>query len=202
MIGRTTVESIQSGAVFGFAGQVDGICVASPTSWATPTVVATGGLAELIAPYTESIKHVEPWLTLHGLRVVFDGTRASPMTPILDGAWAARRERLGRATGRSGQAVDGDRPCSVPYRFDPDATAAGLKQAYGHLEAGHRDRRRRSPSPVGSCCAGSRASWRSAQLADSTGRIQLFAPADVDAPTSRSSASSRSATGSASPARS
>lgn len=35
-------------------------------------MVATGGLAELIAPYTSSIVHVEPWLTLHGLRVVFD----------------------------------------------------------------------------------------------------------------------------------
>ena len=71
VIGRTTVESIQSGAVFGFAGQVDGICrrVADELG-GDPEVVATGGLAALIAPYTSSIKVVEPWLTLHGLRLV------------------------------------------------------------------------------------------------------------------------------------
>ncbi|MCU1453159.1 MAG: pantothenate kinase, type [Acidimicrobiales bacterium] len=71
VIGRTTVESIQSGAVFGFAGQVDGICRRLIDELGSPTVVATGGLAELIAPYTASIDHIEPWLTLHGLRLVF-----------------------------------------------------------------------------------------------------------------------------------
>ncbi|MEZ5140545.1 MAG: type III pantothenate kinase [Acidimicrobiales bacterium] len=72
VIGRTTVESIQSGAVFGFAGQVDGICRRLRDELGDPTVVATGGLATLIAPYTSTIQRVEPWLTLHGLRVVFD----------------------------------------------------------------------------------------------------------------------------------
>lgn len=72
VIGRTTVESIQAGAVFGFAGQVDGICRRMAAELGEPMVVATGGLAELIAPYTTSIQRVEPWLTLHGLRVVFD----------------------------------------------------------------------------------------------------------------------------------
>src|SRR6185295_19934572 len=52
VIGRTTVESIQSGAVFGFAGQVDGICARLRNELGSPTVVATGGLASLIAPYT------------------------------------------------------------------------------------------------------------------------------------------------------
>jgi type III pantothenate kinase len=36
------------------------------------TVVATGGLAELIAPYASVVEHVEPWLTLHGLRIVYE----------------------------------------------------------------------------------------------------------------------------------
>ena len=74
IIGRTTIESIQSGAVFGFAGQVDGICsrMAQQLEGGPVTVVATGGLAELIARYTSSIQHLEPWLTLHGLRLVFD----------------------------------------------------------------------------------------------------------------------------------
>jgi len=75
VIGRTTVESIQSGAVFGFAGQVDGICRRLTDELGPSTVVATGGLADLIAPYTSSIQRVEPWLTLHGLRLVFDRNR-------------------------------------------------------------------------------------------------------------------------------
>ena len=36
------------------------------------TVVATGGFSSLIAPYSDTIEHVEPWLTLHGLRIVFE----------------------------------------------------------------------------------------------------------------------------------
>ena len=75
VIGRSTVESLQSGAVFGYAGQADGICRRMRAEIGDATVVATGGLAELIAPYTQSIQHVEPWLTLHGLRVVFDRNR-------------------------------------------------------------------------------------------------------------------------------
>jgi len=76
VIGRTTIESIQSGAVYGFAGQVDGICRRfADELGADPEVIATGGLAELIAPYTSSIKRVEPWLTLHGLRLIFDRNR-------------------------------------------------------------------------------------------------------------------------------
>ena len=43
------------------------------------TVVATGGLSELIAPYSDEIEYVEPWLTLHGLRIIFD--RNSPIRP-------------------------------------------------------------------------------------------------------------------------
>lgn len=71
VIGRTTVESIQAGAVFGFAGQVDGICRRLVDEIGPASVVATGGHAALIAPYTSSIQRVEPWLTLHGLRLVF-----------------------------------------------------------------------------------------------------------------------------------
>ena len=36
------------------------------------TVVATGGFSSLIAPYSDTIEHVEPWLTLHGLRIVYE----------------------------------------------------------------------------------------------------------------------------------
>lgn len=71
-IGRSTAESIQSGAVFGFAAQVDGMCRRFLAELGQATVVATGGLSPLIAPHADTIEHVEPWLTLHGLRVVYE----------------------------------------------------------------------------------------------------------------------------------
>jgi type III pantothenate kinase len=72
VIGRTTIESIQSGAIYGFAAQVDGMCrrVADELG-GDATVVATGGLSGLMARYTPSIQHHEPWLTLHGLRLIY-----------------------------------------------------------------------------------------------------------------------------------
>jgi type III pantothenate kinase len=70
VLGRSTVESIQSGIVYGYAAQVDGLCARIEGELGDCTVVATGGLSPLIAPFTDSIQHVEPWLTLHGLRLV------------------------------------------------------------------------------------------------------------------------------------
>ena len=71
-IGKSTVESIQAGALYGFAGQVDGICRRFVEELGPSTVIATGGLSEVIAPYSTCIEHVEPWLTLHGLRLVYE----------------------------------------------------------------------------------------------------------------------------------
>jgi len=71
VIGRTTVESLQSGAVYGFAGQVDGMVERFRAELGACTVVATGGLAYLIAPVAATIEHVEPFLTLHGLRLIY-----------------------------------------------------------------------------------------------------------------------------------
>jgi type III pantothenate kinase len=73
VIGRSTAESIQSGALYGFAAQVDGLCRRFKDELgAQTTIVATGGLAELISPHTEVVDHVEPWLTLEGLRIVYE----------------------------------------------------------------------------------------------------------------------------------
>ncbi|MGH9047523.1 MAG: type III pantothenate kinase, partial [Acidimicrobiales bacterium] len=73
VIGRSTAESIQSGVLYGFAAQVDGLCRRIRSELGNEaTVIATGGLAELIAPYTETVQHVEPWLTLEGLRLVYE----------------------------------------------------------------------------------------------------------------------------------
>jgi type III pantothenate kinase len=72
VIGQSTEESIQSGVLYGFAAQVDGMCARFAATLGDATVVATGGLAPVVAPYTSAVQHVEPWLTLHGLRIIFE----------------------------------------------------------------------------------------------------------------------------------
>lgn len=71
VIGKSTIESIQSGCMYGYAAQVDGLVSRFEAELGECTVVATGGLSGLIAPLSTTIQHVEPWLTLHGLRLVF-----------------------------------------------------------------------------------------------------------------------------------
>jgi type III pantothenate kinase len=75
VIGKNTIESIQSGALYGFAAQVDGIAARIMDEIGDATVVATGGLAAVIAPYSKAITEHEPWLTLHGLRLIFEKNR-------------------------------------------------------------------------------------------------------------------------------
>jgi type III pantothenate kinase len=72
LIGKNTVESIQSGTVYGVAAQVDGLCRRFEKELGECTVVATGGLAGLISPLTDTIDHHEPWLTLYGLRIIYE----------------------------------------------------------------------------------------------------------------------------------
>jgi type III pantothenate kinase len=73
VISQTTVSALQSGLVYGFAGQVDAIVgrIRDELGAADAPVVATGGLAELIAPHSQTITVVDPELTLHGLRLVW-----------------------------------------------------------------------------------------------------------------------------------
>ena len=72
VIGKSTVESIQSGVIYGFSGQIDAIVDRFAAEIGECTVVATGGLAELLMPFSRTIQHHEPWLTLHGLRIIFE----------------------------------------------------------------------------------------------------------------------------------
>ncbi|KFM84947.1 type III pantothenate kinase [Paenibacillus macerans] len=73
VIGRNTVNAMQAGIIFGYAGQVDGIVERIAGEMGVkPKVVATGGLAELIASETRSIEEVNPRLTLEGLRIIYE----------------------------------------------------------------------------------------------------------------------------------
>jgi type III pantothenate kinase len=72
-VGRNTITSMQAGSVFGFAGQADGIVDRMREEFAsTPTVVATGGLAELITTESRTIQIVNPLLTLQGLQIIYE----------------------------------------------------------------------------------------------------------------------------------
>jgi type III pantothenate kinase len=76
VIGKTTVGGLQSGLVYGFAGQVDGIVHAIRGELGVEAkAVATGGLAELVAPHSSTIVLVDPFLTLDGLRLVWELNR-------------------------------------------------------------------------------------------------------------------------------
>ena len=75
VIAKNTVEALQSGMVFGFASQVDGIVARMIEELAAPTervhVIATGGLAPIVVEECRSLTDHQPWLTLLGLELVF-----------------------------------------------------------------------------------------------------------------------------------
>jgi type III pantothenate kinase len=75
VIGKSTVESIQAGAVFGYSGQVDTLVDLFQAELGECTVISTGGLAEPIIKQSRTIQHHEPWLTLQGLRIIFERNR-------------------------------------------------------------------------------------------------------------------------------
>ena len=70
---QPAATALQSGVVYGFAGQVDGIVAAIREELGVDAqVVATGGLAELIAPHSKTIGRIDQMLTLEGLRIVWE----------------------------------------------------------------------------------------------------------------------------------
>ena len=72
-IARNTVDALQAGIVFGYAGLVDGIVTRMKEEGQEQTrVIATGGLASLIAPVSKTIEAVEEHLTLEGLRILYE----------------------------------------------------------------------------------------------------------------------------------
>jgi len=76
VIGRNTVQSMQSGILFGYVGLVEGMVARFRRELGPEMrVIATGGLAELIARETDVFQVVDPWLTLEGLRLIYEMNR-------------------------------------------------------------------------------------------------------------------------------
>jgi type III pantothenate kinase len=73
LIGKSTVEAIRSGVIYGFAASVDGIIARLRGELGEQTeAIATGGLASAIVPFCESIDEIDPLLTLTGLRIIHE----------------------------------------------------------------------------------------------------------------------------------
>ena len=73
VIGKSTIDSVRSGVVYGFAGQVDGIVDRVRAELGEDTrAIATGGLAHFIVPYCDSIDEIDDLLTLTGLRLIYE----------------------------------------------------------------------------------------------------------------------------------
>ncbi len=76
IIAKNTVNSMQAGVFYGYVGLVDGIVSRiKAESHDTPRVIATGGLANLIAPESATIEEVDDFLTLDGLRILYERNR-------------------------------------------------------------------------------------------------------------------------------
>jgi type III pantothenate kinase len=73
VIGRNTIHAMQSGLLFGYVSMVEGMVARFRTELGPQMkVVATGGLAEVVAKETDVIQHIDQWLTLDGLRIIWE----------------------------------------------------------------------------------------------------------------------------------
>jgi len=86
VIGKSTVTAMQSGVVFGYAGLVDSVVdrikEEVKKDWPDepePKIIATGGLAKLLAPETKAIKEIDEHLTLRGLQIIYNRNRSEKM---------------------------------------------------------------------------------------------------------------------------
>jgi type III pantothenate kinase len=72
VIGKSTVESLQSGALYGYAAMVDGMCERIEAELGESRIVSTGGLGALISRFSRKVELNDPWVTLHGMRLVHE----------------------------------------------------------------------------------------------------------------------------------
>ena len=77
LIGKTTVDAIRAGTLYGFAGMVDGIIGRLHDELGDFRTLATGGLAAAIVPYCRTIDEADDLLTLHGLRLIWERNRSA-----------------------------------------------------------------------------------------------------------------------------
>jgi len=76
VVGRNTIHAIQSGIIYGYVAMVDGLVRRIQEENAAPSrVLATGGFAKLLAPESQTIEEVDEFLTLDGLRILYDRNR-------------------------------------------------------------------------------------------------------------------------------
>ena len=105
VVGKNTVEAIQSGLVFGAAAETDGIVERMKAELSdSATVVATGGLAPVVVPSCRSVDHHDEWLTLEGLRLVFERNVGPPGE--LEGGVRAEAHQPGRGGERTPRQPD------------------------------------------------------------------------------------------------
>jgi type III pantothenate kinase len=113
VIGKNTVEALQSGIIFGFAGQVEGIVTRmaaelAPSDPNAVTIIATGGLAPLVIHEVGVIDAYEPWLTLIGLRLTYERNTVTPRAgresagPAAAGPAGSDREAAGQDAAVTG----------------------------------------------------------------------------------------------------
>ena len=72
VIGKSTVESLQSGALYGYSSMIDGMCDRIAAEIGPFTAISTGGLGALISQYSRCISTHDAWVTLHGLRLIYE----------------------------------------------------------------------------------------------------------------------------------